>query len=320
MKFYEFGKENDAVILLLPGTCCHWKLNFGEVIPLLSKNFRVVCVSYDGFDETEDAVFDDMISQTEKIEQYILGNYGRKIKAAYGCSLGGSFVALGSIVVLLLQWEQMSWLLRFNTISFIAMLVHQFEEYGFPGGEPMIMNRALQGSDIPDRYPLNQFSAMFTNVFFAHVIYLLPILFPDMIWLGIAPMLMGMMQFMVHGIMTNIKMKSIYNPGLGAVVFLHIPVGVSYIHYITKQQLASGTTWGIGIVYTVVATGFVLGYLTYIGLSDRNSKWVFDEVELKRFHVDEKLKKKNIIIDGHSQPNVIKLRHWTKSSFQRRLC
>lgn len=214
----------------------------------------------------------------------------------------GFFVALGSIVILLLQWEQMSLLLRFNTISFIAMLVHQFEEYGFPGGEPMIMNRALQGSDIPDRYPLNQFSAMFTNVFFTYVIYLLPIFFPDVIWLGIAPMLMGMMQFMVHGIMTNIKMKSIYNPGLGAVVFLHIPVGVSYISYITTHQLASGTTWLIGIIYTIITTGFVLGYLTYIGLSDRNSKWIFDEVELKRFHVDEKLKKKNIIVDGNSQP------------------
>jgi len=37
MKFYEFGKENNAVILLLPGTCCHWKLNFGEVICFYAK-------------------------------------------------------------------------------------------------------------------------------------------------------------------------------------------------------------------------------------------------------------------------------------------
>lgn len=166
----------------------------------------------------------------------------------------------------------------------------------------MIMNRALQGSDIPDRYPLNQFSAMFTNVFFAYVIYLLPIIFPNVIWLGIAPMLMGMMQFMIHGIMTNIKMKSIYNPGLGAVVFLHIPVGVYYIYYITTNGLATGRTWAIGIIYTIAATGFVLGYLTYIGFSDRNSKWVFDEDELKRFNVEEKLAKKNITVDGHSQP------------------
>ena len=46
MKFYEFGEKAAPVILLLPGTCCHWKLNFGEVIPLLEPHFRVVCVSY----------------------------------------------------------------------------------------------------------------------------------------------------------------------------------------------------------------------------------------------------------------------------------
>ena len=36
MKVYSFGAENAPVILLLPGTCCHWKGNFGRVIPLLS--------------------------------------------------------------------------------------------------------------------------------------------------------------------------------------------------------------------------------------------------------------------------------------------
>ena len=117
----------------------------------------------------------------------------------------GIVIALCALVALIVFWNRMSMLLRFNTISFIAMLVHQFEEYGFPGGEPMIMNRVLQGSDIPDRYPLNQFSAMFTNVFFSYVIYVLPILFPNVIWLGIAPMLMGMMQFVIHGVMTNIN-------------------------------------------------------------------------------------------------------------------
>ena len=214
----------------------------------------------------------------------------------------GLAVAIVAATILTIFWKDMSILLRLNTISFIAMLVHQFEEYGFPGGEPMIMNLALQGSDIPDRYPLNQFSAMFTNVFFAYVIYLLPILLPELIWLGIAPMLMGMMQFMIHGIMTNLKMKSIYNPGLGAVVLLHIPVGVTYLRYIAINHLATGGTWALAILYTAISAGFILGYMTYIGLSDRNTKWIFDEAELKRFHVAEKLAKKNIVAEGSSQP------------------
>lgn len=210
----------------------------------------------------------------------------------------GLLVAAVSAVVLAIRWSEMTVLLRLNLISFIAMLVHQFEEYGFPGGEPMIMNRVLQGSDMPDRYPLNQFSAMFTNVIFAYVIYLLPLIFPNVICIGIAPMFMGLMQFIIHGIMTNIKMKSIYNPGLGAVVFLHIPVGIYYLRYITANNLADKTDWIVGIIYTIAATGFILGFLTYVVLSSENTKWIFDEKELKRFNVEEKLKKKNIVIDS----------------------
>ena len=40
MKIYHFGAEDAPVLLLLPGTCCHWKSNFGAVIPLLADSFR----------------------------------------------------------------------------------------------------------------------------------------------------------------------------------------------------------------------------------------------------------------------------------------
>ena len=57
MKVYSFGAEHALVILLLPGTCCHWKGNFGRVIPLLADSYRVLYISYDGFDETEHTEF-----------------------------------------------------------------------------------------------------------------------------------------------------------------------------------------------------------------------------------------------------------------------
>ncbi|MDO5538658.1 MAG: alpha/beta hydrolase [Eubacteriales bacterium] len=94
MRFYSFGHQNNPVLLLLPGTCCHWKRNFGSVIPLLEKDFHVVCASYDGFDETEQKVFPDMLTEAAKIEDYIQKNFGGHIRAAYGCSMGGSFVGL----------------------------------------------------------------------------------------------------------------------------------------------------------------------------------------------------------------------------------
>ena len=94
MRVYGFGDPAAPALLLLPGTCCHWKSNFSHVIPLLEQNFHVLCVSYDGFDETEKTEFPTMLKETEKIEAYILAHYGGRICGAYGCSLGGSFVGL----------------------------------------------------------------------------------------------------------------------------------------------------------------------------------------------------------------------------------
>lgn len=94
MKVYEFGKEENPAIMLLPGTCCHWKNNFFQVINLLVEDFFVVCISYDGFDETEKTEFTDMLTEVVKIENYIKQRFNGKIHAVYGCSSGGSLVGL----------------------------------------------------------------------------------------------------------------------------------------------------------------------------------------------------------------------------------
>lgn len=95
MKVYSFGDKNKPTLMLLPGTWCHWKSSFETVIPLLTPDFHVLCVSYDGFDETEpDETFPTMRDEVLKIEGYIKAECGGHIRAVYGCSLGGSFVGL----------------------------------------------------------------------------------------------------------------------------------------------------------------------------------------------------------------------------------
>ena len=96
MKFYHSGlkSENAPVILLFPGTACQWKTNFDGVRNLLNQKFHVVSVSYDGFDKTEQSIFPDMLTETEKIESYIQKKFQGTVCCAYGCSMGGSFVSL----------------------------------------------------------------------------------------------------------------------------------------------------------------------------------------------------------------------------------
>lgn len=93
MVINESGAENGRIILLLPGTCCNAEVNFGQVIPILNKEYRVIAVNYDGFDGTV-SEFTTMLEQTSKIEDYIKEHHGGKIDIAYGSSLGGSFVGL----------------------------------------------------------------------------------------------------------------------------------------------------------------------------------------------------------------------------------
>ena len=202
----------------------------------------------------------------------------------------GGIVAIGAIVCLVIFWNQMDILRRLMLMSFAAFLLHEFEEYRFPGGFPAVWNIVFNNSDVPDRYPLNQNSTMIVNLMLAYIVYLLPVLFPNVIWLGLAPILMGLTQFFVHGIVLNTKMKSLYNPGLAVVVFIQIPLGIYYIWHITSNGLAQGVDWLLAVVYMILATGATLGWLLN-RLARRDSKFRFDEVEMSRFDVPGKLKR-----------------------------
>ena len=92
MQFVEMGNMSGKTLMLLPGTCCDWQMNFSTVIDRLKEKYHLICVNYDGFDGT-DTVFSDMITVTEKIEKYIVENHNGRINGALGSSLGGSFVA-----------------------------------------------------------------------------------------------------------------------------------------------------------------------------------------------------------------------------------
>ena len=94
MQFTEFGKQGGKTLLLLPGTACTWQLNFKNVLDELAGKYRLIAVNYDGFEGDPAVLFTDMLTVTEKIEDYILEKHGGRVDGAYGSSLGGSFVGL----------------------------------------------------------------------------------------------------------------------------------------------------------------------------------------------------------------------------------
>ena len=201
----------------------------------------------------------------------------------------GLVIAIGVLISATIGWQTLDMLQRILLLNFFVLLLHQFEEYGWPGGEPAIINKVMQPSVTPERYPLNQNSAMIINVVVAYPFYLLPVFFPKVIWLGLAPVLLGMLQFIVHGVVTNRKLRTFYNPGLLAVMVGHIPLGACYVYYISAERLASVTDWVFSLVYLLAIIGLFMRKMTYGWLAKTDSPYSFADIEMERFNVDSKL-------------------------------
>lgn len=175
--------------------------------------------------------------------------------------------------------------------SFMALLVHQFEEYGLPGGFPALFNVIMNGeTKAPDRFPQNSNLAMLVNVPLAYSFYVAGILFPGVIWLGLATMFFGLSQILFHGIVMNRSLKSFYNPGLAACIFLHGPIGIYYIWFVATNGLAG--TWDyVGGLVAMVLAAIVIVVLPIRIFASRDAKYPFSKEEMERFGMMERAKK-----------------------------
>lgn len=203
---------------------------------------------------------------------------------------------IGCLLFMALAFTAGVWTPRFSHIqviliySFMALLVHQYEEYAAPGGFPGIFNIAVLGErQVPERYPLNENQVLVTNVLLAYPFYIAAIIWPNLIWLGLAQVFFGMLQLVVHGIVINLKFKSLYNPGLAAVIFLHWPIGIYYIHYVLVHDLASTRDFAWGSVATLLGA-FVMIILPIRLLGSKTSPYAFPKDEMYRYG-KEKLEK-----------------------------
>ena len=164
--------------------------------------------------------------------------------------------------------------------SFMAMLVHQFEEYGWPGGFPSIVNIIqFKETQNPDRYPFNQNLCFVDNVFTTYTFYIVPIFFPNLIWLALAQTLAALIQLPAHGIFMNRTLKGFYNPGLASAVFLQLPLAIYMIWYVSTNGLATGLDFLFGAIGGIV--GYALCYgLPVMLMRNRNSKYPFAPEEM----------------------------------------
>ena len=88
MKYFEFGQQNEKLMVLLHGggICYRGAL---PVVEALSKDFHVVLVAYDGFNPTEpDTEFVSVMDEARRLGDYVVEHYGGKIDVLYALSYG----------------------------------------------------------------------------------------------------------------------------------------------------------------------------------------------------------------------------------------
>ncbi len=184
--------------------------------------------------------------------------------------------------------------------SWMAMLAHQVEEYGFPGGFPSISNMALmKEKEAPYSYIFNAQQCFICNVFLCYAVYIIPIFFPDVVWLGASQVFCVLGQLLAHAVLVPIVLRWVYNPGLGATVFLQIPVAIYYIWYVVTFMPGAAWQLWIGILGSIVAMLICFG-IPVILLRNRNSRYPFTEEEMFGYKKDEVL-----AIYNNGEPSIL---------------
>ena len=164
--------------------------------------------------------------------------------------------------------------------SLVALFLHQFEEYRYPGYFPGVMNTVMFSSKQPDRYPHNTNTALIINVLVGWVPYLLAAVFgARLLWLGIATMLVSVGNVIAHAFLFNIRGRTLYNPGMLTAIVLFLPIAAYFGYVLIQGNLATPMDWTLGVLLGV-ALNFI-GILKVIDwLKDKNTRYIFPKRSL----------------------------------------
>ena len=187
----------------------------------------------------------------------------------------GFGLAIASIIAMLLWHSHLSNLRVILGISFITLLLHQFEEYQLPGGFPRMVNTAMFSSKHPDRYPLNSNTALIINVTIGWLLYALAFIFAEhAIWLVIVSILISCGNVIAHVLLFNIKGRTLYNPGMATALFLFLPLSIYFFVFISQHNLVDPVSLTVGLVLGALLNYFgVLRLITL--LANKNTRYTF---------------------------------------------
>jgi hypothetical protein len=134
----------------------------------------------------------------------------------------GAIISVGIIGTILFVDLEQTDIERLLWLHFSILLLHQFEEYVYPGGFKDFFNQNVWNKTWITRYPLNDFGILWVNVIIAWTVYLYAAMHStEALWLTVDLLLITLFNGVLHTTIAIIKKK--YNTGLFTGLFLFIP-------------------------------------------------------------------------------------------------
>ena len=151
--------------------------------------------------------------------------------------------------------------------SIAILFLHFYEEFGFPGGFAWMGVRILLGSKEmnSEKWNCNNLNSMFGNWGFLILVYALPLLV-EVKFLVLAAMIFSLMELIMHLILFNVKIKTIYNPGLITGAFGLVPIAIYYFLNVYDGNLYEWSDFLRAIVWNVFVFWFSFRSPLYWGL------------------------------------------------------
>ncbi|KRM11162.1 HXXEE domain-containing protein [Paucilactobacillus suebicus] len=137
--------------------------------------------------------------------------------------------------------------------SLLVIHLHFFEEMGFPGGFPWVGINVELHIDERDstKWDLNQLSTLWGNEWFAGLVYVVPLIFPQWHWLSLSAVIFAFAELAMHLIYFPLSIKKIYNPGFLTAVFGLTPISINYIVRTPMTSTYHGIDWLLVIVWII---------------------------------------------------------------------
>lgn len=156
--------------------------------------------------------------------------------------------------------------------SITVLFLHFFEEFGYPGGFPLMGMKVMMNSDEMDstKWDCNNLSSMFGNWGFLLLIYVLPLILPNVRFLTLSAMLFLFAEVFMHLILFPVKLKTFYNAGqITAVLGLGF-IGCYYFSTVFDASMFVWYDYVLAVVWFVAVFMFCFRSRLYWNLGKKD--------------------------------------------------